>query len=63
MNVVPSNPTLLKATSIPLGIIVQPMADYFTEEESIPTVEVEAAGPFRCSKCGGYINPGFNFAE
>ena len=37
------------------------MADYFTEEEAIPIAECEAGGPFRCSTCGGYVNPGFMF--
>lgn len=39
------------------------MADYFTEEEAIPLAECDAGGPFRCMKCGAYVNPGFNFAN
>jgi len=39
------------------------MADYFNEQESIPLAECDTGGPFRCTKCGAYVNPGFNFAE
>lgn len=63
MMVVPSNPTVMKACSIPLGVLVQPMADYFSEDEAIPLAECDGGGPFRCMKCGAYVNPGFNFAN
>jgi protein transport protein SEC24 len=39
------------------------MADYAEGESEIPTANADAEGPFRCGKCGGYINPGFSFVE
>lgn len=39
------------------------MADYLTEDEQIPLAQCDQDGPFRCLKCGAYVNPGFSFVD
>lgn len=60
---VPSNGNTLKQSGLPLGIIIQPMADICDGEEEVPLGSIEAEGPFRCKKCGSYANPGFQFVD
>ena len=53
----------MKPTGLPLGVVVQPMADVVEGDAELPVIPTETEGPFRCPKCGAYINPGFHFVE
>eukprot|EP00698_Gefionella_okellyi_P007110 TRINITY_DN1731_c0_g1_i1.p1 TRINITY_DN1731_c0_g1~~TRINITY_DN1731_c0_g1_i1.p1 ORF type:complete len:899 (-),score=217.06 TRINITY_DN1731_c0_g1_i1:346-3012(-) len=42
---------------IPIAAIIQPLADTAPGEAPVPVVDFGAAGPIRCARCGGYVNP------
>ncbi|KAJ2795496.1 COPII coat Sec23p-Sfb3p heterodimer component, partial [Coemansia helicoidea] len=54
---VPHTEELLKASHIPLGMIVQPLADLAPSEEPVKLIDFGAEGPIRCLRCKTYINP------
>ena len=58
----PSDPSVLNTTQIPLGLVVQPFADTSLDEEEVPLVYPTKA-PFRCSRCKTYVNPFFNWID
>jgi protein transport protein SEC24 len=60
---VPQNYTLLQSWKVPMGLIVQPMADVCEGEYELPRAEWGTDGPVRCDACGGYVNPGTEFLE
>jgi len=71
--VIPANSQLLETTALPFALILQPFAQLRYDEAPVPLVsnwvsgesafdapkyvEEEEAGPPRCEKCRGYINP------
>ncbi|EPZ36347.1 beta-sandwich domain of Sec23/24 [Rozella allomycis CSF55] len=59
----PSTADLALASSIPLGIIIQPLAEVGDEEMPIPVVDFGSSGIVRCSTCQGYINCFVRFSE
>ncbi|ORX73679.1 hypothetical protein DL89DRAFT_276965 [Linderina pennispora] len=54
---------LLKASHLPLGMIVQPLADLAPSEAPVQLIDFGAEGPIRCIRCKTYINPHMTFIE
>ncbi|KAI9503012.1 COPII coat Sec23p-Sfb3p heterodimer component [Coemansia spiralis] len=58
---IPHTEELLKASHLPLGIIVQPLADLASTEEPVKLIDFGEEGPIRCLRCKTYINPHMAF--
>ncbi|XP_039123746.1 protein transport protein Sec24-like CEF isoform X2 [Dioscorea cayenensis subsp. rotundata] len=63
INQIPCTGDLLATSSMPLALIVQPLALPHPEEEPIQVVDFGESGPLRCSRCKAYINPFMKFVE
>lgn len=61
MNNIPTSADLLKTTGLPLGLILQPLADQPAGEQPIPVVDFGDTGPPRCRRCRAYINAFMTF--
>lgn len=59
----PSTDELAATSQLPLAVVVQPFAQQRVEEAQIPVVDCGSAGPPRCKRCRGYINPWAVFVE
>ncbi|KAK0749874.1 hypothetical protein B0T18DRAFT_407745 [Schizothecium vesticola] len=57
MTNIPATGEGLKTTSIPLGLLLQPLAPLQAGEATIPVLDFGEAGPPRCHRCRAYINP------
>lgn len=57
LNHIPSTADLLSSTSLPLGMILQPLAPLDPGEQTIPVLDFGDSGPPRCRRCRTYINP------
>ena len=57
LNNIPTTSESLTATSIPLGLVLQPLAPRQDGEQAIPVIDFGDAGPPRCRRCRAYINP------
>jgi len=53
----------LKASAVPFGVVVQPLADVPLQEGAVPVVDCGDAGPIRCIRCRAYISPFFSFLD
>ncbi|KAI8615643.1 Sec23/Sec24 trunk domain-containing protein [Chytriomyces sp. MP71] len=60
---VPTTDEILSTSMLPMGAIVQPLADLAPDEMPVPVVDFGEAGPLRCRRCRAYINPWFNFTD
>ncbi|KAJ1934146.1 COPII coat Sec23p-Sfb3p heterodimer component, partial [Linderina macrospora] len=60
---VPHTEELLKASHLPLGMIVQPLAELAPSETPVQLIDFGAEGPIRCIRCKTYINPHMSFIE
>lgn len=60
---IPCTDELANVTAVPLGMIVQPLADLSYQEEPIDVVDFGESGPIRCRRCMGYVNPYFIFTD
>lgn len=60
---IPSTASLLNQTNIPMGIVIQPLADVGIDEDEVPLIDAGAAGPIRCRRCSAYINPYVKFID
>jgi protein transport protein SEC24 len=58
---IPTTDAILKQSSIPFGIIVQPLADLNPDETPIEVIDFGKSGPVRCTRCLAYVNPNFQF--
>ncbi|KAJ2800784.1 COPII coat Sec23p-Sfb3p heterodimer component [Coemansia guatemalensis] len=54
---VPHTAELLRASHMPLGMVVQPLADLAPTEEPVKLIDFGEEGPIRCLRCKTYINP------
>lgn len=57
LNNIPASSDALNSTSIPLGLLIQPLAPRADGEYEVPVVDFGDAGPPRCRRCRTYINP------
>ncbi|KAJ1666385.1 COPII coat Sec23p-Sfb3p heterodimer component [Coemansia sp. RSA 1646] len=58
---IPNSEELLKASYLPLGMVVQPLADLDPAEEPVKLIDFGEEGPIRCLRCKTYINPHMSF--
>lgn len=63
LNQIPCSGDLLANSSMPLALMVQPLALPHPSEEPIQVVDFGESGPVRCIKCKGYINPFMKFID
>ena len=61
LNHIPSSSEALATTSLPLGLILQPLANLNDGEAEIPVLDFGEIGPPRCRRCRAYINPFMTF--
>ena len=52
---VPNSADLAKKCALPMGLIMQPLADPAIGEEGVPVVDAGSDGPLRCARCRGYM--------
>ncbi|KAF9158383.1 COPII coat Sec23p-Sfb3p heterodimer component [Actinomortierella ambigua] len=60
---IPSTEDLLSTSQLPMGLIIQPLAQLRPDEAPIETVDFGEAGPARCRRCKAYINPYMIFTD
>ncbi|KAI8594780.1 Sec23/Sec24 trunk domain-containing protein, partial [Dissophora ornata] len=53
----PNTDDLLNTSQLPMGLVIQPLAQLRADEAPIETVDFGDAGPARCRRCHAYINP------
>ncbi|PSN64354.1 hypothetical protein BS50DRAFT_575795 [Corynespora cassiicola Philippines] len=61
LNNIPTSQEALSATSLPLGLVLQPLAALQEGEQQIPVLDFGETGPPRCRRCRAYINPFMQF--
>ncbi|KAJ1565842.1 Protein transport protein Sec24D, partial [Nowakowskiella sp. JEL0078] len=59
----PATAELATSSLVPLGLVVQPLADVEYGERPVPVVDAGPSGPVRCSRCRGYINSFVTFVD
>ncbi|KAK5654309.1 hypothetical protein OQA88_7487 [Cercophora sp. LCS_1] len=57
MTNIPATGEGLKSTSLPLGLLMQPLASLQAGELPVPVLDFGDVGPPRCHRCRAYINP------
>lgn len=57
LNNIPSSQEALASTSLPLALLLQPLAPLQEGEQPIPVLDFGETGPPRCRRCRSYINP------
>ncbi|KAK9729542.1 COPII coat Sec23p-Sfb3p heterodimer component [Basidiobolus ranarum] len=60
---VPATTDLLQNSHLPLGMIVQPLAELRNDEAPLELVDFGESGPIRCNRCQAYINPFVTFVD
>uniref|UniRef100_T1I812 Protein transport protein Sec24C n=3 Tax=Rhodnius TaxID=13248 RepID=T1I812_RHOPR len=60
---VPINSDMMKQTSVPLGLVISPMAEVLEEEQPPPLVDFGELGPVRCVRCKAYMCPNMQFID
>jgi len=60
---VPQSKTLAAKTSIPYGLVLQPLARPVNQQDVIPVVSPGLCGVVRCRRCRSYINPFVAFVD
>ena len=63
LNNIPASSEALSSTSLPLGLILQPLARKDDGEQAVPVVQFGETGPPRCRRCRSYINPFMVFRQ
>ncbi|KAF2711466.1 Sec23/Sec24 family protein-like protein [Pleomassaria siparia CBS 279.74] len=61
LNNIPASADALAITSLPLGLVLQPLAKLQEGEQPIPVLDFGETGPPRCRRCRAYINPFMTF--
>ncbi|WEW60485.1 COPII coat Sec23p-Sfb3p heterodimer component [Emydomyces testavorans] len=57
LNNIPTTGDFLSSTSLPLGMILQPLAPLDPGEQTVPVLDFGDSGPPRCRRCRAYVNP------
>merc|ERR1719221_2344066 len=60
---VPDTPDMKKQTSVPLGLVMSPLAEPGPGEYPIPVVDMGQIGPVRCMRCKAYMSPFMTFTD
>ena len=60
---VPDSPDMKKQTSVPLGLVMTPLAEPGPEEFRPPVVQLGEMGPVRCLRCKAYMSPFMTFTD
>ena len=60
---VPDSPDMKKQTSVPLGLVMSPLAEPKPGEYPVPVVNLGDMGPVRCLRCKAYISPYMVFTD
>jgi protein transport protein SEC24 len=60
---VPDTPDMKKQTSVPLGLVMSPLAEPGPGEYPVPVVNLGDMGPVRCLRCKAYISPYMVFTD
>lgn len=63
LNCIPSTSEQLTNTGLPLGLVVQPLAQLTDGEQPVPVLDFGDVGPPRCRRCRAYINPFMVFSN
>ncbi|KAJ9648738.1 COPII coat Sec23p-Sfb3p heterodimer component [Coniosporium tulheliwenetii] len=63
LNNIPVSFEALAVTSLPLGLVLQPLAPLQEGEQAIPVLDFGETGPPRCRRCRAYINPFMTFSS
>ncbi|WPH00167.1 Hypothetical protein R9X50_00299000 [Acrodontium crateriforme] len=63
LNCIPNSHDQLANTGLPLGLILQPLANQVEGEQAIPVLDFGEAGPPRCRRCRAYVNPFMVFSN
>jgi protein transport protein SEC24 len=61
VNAIPTTPSLLAKSKIPLGLIITPYRSLGDDEEPVPVVSDTVIA--RCRRCRTYINPYVQFID
>jgi len=61
VNNIPSTVEAMNSTALPLGMVLQPLANTQEGEHAVPVLDFGEAGPPRCRRCRTYINPFMTF--
>ncbi|KAJ6240172.1 sec24-related protein [Anaeramoeba flamelloides] len=60
---VPQTKMLHRSTTLPFGVVVQPLAITHPSEDFVPVVDFGENGPIRCTRCGAYISSFSTFGK
>ncbi|KAI8884924.1 hypothetical protein K501DRAFT_332349 [Backusella circina FSU 941] len=60
---VPFSKDLAEKSKLPLGLVIQPLAQLRSDEVAIQVVDHGQDGPIRCHRCRAYINPACVFTH
>ncbi|KAI5308612.1 COPII coat Sec23p-Sfb3p heterodimer component, partial [Ascosphaera atra] len=61
LNNIPATADQLAMTALPLGMILQPLAQLDPAEQGVPVLDFGEMGPPRCRRCRAYMNPFMTF--
>lgn len=61
LNNIPATSEFLSQTGLPMGMVLQPLAQLDPGEQPIPVLDFGDVGPPRCRRCRTYINPFMSF--
>lgn len=53
---IPKERSQIQQIGLPLGMLIQPLADPQPNESIVPVTQAPLGGPVRCGRCSGYLN-------
>ena len=60
---IPATPDMMKQTSVPFGLVINPMADHKEAEAPLYLGTSLQNGPIRCNRCKAYMSPLMMFMD
>ncbi|KAI8368227.1 Sec23/Sec24 trunk domain-containing protein [Radiomyces spectabilis] len=63
ISAIPRLEKLLEDTSLPFGVVVNPLAALHVDDQKVSVAEAGSEGPPRCRRCRGYVNPWCTFTD